>query len=220
MNIATPLRTATQNAPQVQGRISFVNFVTACSTEASPSNRKSTTAIRPTTSDIAMTWMDSAVGNAQADSRMKIAKSASWMALRNTTTLATVPPFRELSRDLYIGDPAAGKGDGDPQGQRHHRSKLQQHLALRAVVQISGMPADVGLKADHDGYGSNQHRHFEVESRVRVQCPLGFGGDLDDACSHQDDESSPKERHEPIHDLSYRIGRREPEETQLDHRHG
>src|ERR1700739_4213076 len=67
MNISDPATTATAKHPQVQGRTSFAMAVIVRSFQERPKILKSSTAIDPTTSAIAMTWIDSMVGNAQVD---------------------------------------------------------------------------------------------------------------------------------------------------------
>ncbi len=67
MKSSPPVTMATQKAPHVQGRVSLDISVTALAVEARPRRRRSITAMAPTTVTMAMTWIDSKVGNAQVE---------------------------------------------------------------------------------------------------------------------------------------------------------
>ena len=64
MKRSEPVIAASTNAAQVHFRIGLASSVKERLVEASPSRRKSTIAIVPITSEIAMTWMTSMVVNA------------------------------------------------------------------------------------------------------------------------------------------------------------
>ena len=73
----TPVIAAIPKAIQVTGSTSRMSFVTGRLREATPSSRRSTTAMEPSTSVIASTWMLSNHGNSSSFARTVSAQGVS-----------------------------------------------------------------------------------------------------------------------------------------------
>src|SRR5215510_14895297 len=121
MNSSDPLIAAMANAAQVHGSTSRHSSVAARLLEPSPSRRRSTIAMVPNTSVMAMTCTISIAGKAMVDCAMESANDVFSSQLSNPVTFSTArlpcvvasPP--EPARSVRVGNQAPGRHDAEPE---------------------------------------------------------------------------------------------------------